>query len=925
LRKVLINLSMKALIAFFLILTFPLNTFAETYILVNPQSKTFSIGNESYYHFKDNAGLIQDTLKLGPIVGIDGSGDYTYFTVSKQRWMSTRMPLNFTKAENCLTKEKSTKKFVQLLTSDHKSMLSGGAPANAAEYVIYSAPGAMWTCGVKIDKVNDIKLSTSLSASGREYGWSDFKASESLASIIEYKPSNGVLFNFLRKEGLEVVYYNQTKQQAIKVLSFSGGAAPNSGTLYSTVGTTIGQSLGNITINNTGLPYTGSVSGNVYFKDGKTTIANYENDSGVPIEVKVYKNGSPSVYETSSVSVDLGRYDLGQISNGEYKAVVNFQSDSKFKQWVKKLGGGEYTQITGETKFTVTDKGVTKGTTNITLNVEVKEITSVVDDWFKNGLDQAIKAVVGWLSNSLKKAAEILNNMLGETNNIDDAGLENVWKDLRNVAIGLLTLALLIIALANILQIDLEKYGITRMIPHIVISLVMVYFSFFISRLLLDLASALQKFMESSMGASGLTNLSAAGSNLDTNIGVMSADILIIIVTAIIALVAFVWLLFIIIIRKVVIYFLIAIAPVAFIMNILPFTQSLYSQWWQKFWKWVFMGPAIAFCLFLADKFLTSGFGFSAIKGQSSSWIYMLLTAVCLIIAASVPMTLGGDIISQVTNAIKKHGTKVPGVKSAQGFLKQRSASKDALRNQRVTAFRRKVGQGGVVGRWAAGTSKQSSGTLRDDAITEIQKTKGMELLQNDKLQGIVDSGNEIEATAAARTLASRGFLAVSGKTDEDKKKSAERLNRLMANDQTLTGSVFKDNKTLLHSMSLAGVEHNAKYDDKGNLTDSSALKTLKNTKMEEWKGDMWEYAQKSEVGKTAAKTVLESPEAWENARRSGNAEVLSKMAETASALGIPVGGNGSGGSGPAPAAAPANNRREDKGGEYYSDNYDDF
>jgi len=53
--------------------------------------------------------------------------------------------------------------------------------------------------------------------------------------------------------------------------------------------------------------------------------------------------------------------------------------------------------------------------------------------------------------------------------------------------------------------------------------------------------------------------------------------------------------------RYIAIWVLVILSPIAFVCYILPNTRSVWSQWWQQFFQWSFIGVIAAFFLYLAD------------------------------------------------------------------------------------------------------------------------------------------------------------------------------------------------------------------------------------------------------------------------------------------------------------------------------------
>ena len=71
-------------------------------------------------------------------------------------------------------------------------------------------------------------------------------------------------------------------------------------------------------------------------------------------------------------------------------------------------------------------------------------------------------------------------------------------------------------------------------------------------------------------------------------------------------------------IRVLVLWFLLILAPMAWLLYILPATHSYFSMWWSKFFKQALFAPAYAFFLYLAIKILVASGGPISAAGTAS-------------------------------------------------------------------------------------------------------------------------------------------------------------------------------------------------------------------------------------------------------------------------------------------------------------------
>lgn len=195
------------------------------------------------------------------------------------------------------------------------------------------------------------------------------------------------------------------------------------------------------------------------------------------------------------------------------------------------------------------------------------------------------------------------------------------WQSFRNIALGLLVIAGLIMVISQTLGMEiLDAYTIRKVLPRVLIVAIGITLSWslmqFFVNLTNDLAFGIRHLIYQPF--SGLRNeidLSFGGSAAGI-IGGFTAltlfsmmGLLSFLVTAGLAvLIAFV----VLILRQVAITLLILIAPIAIIAYVLPNTQRVYKFWWDSFSKALLMFPLIA-------AFIASGRVFAAIALHNSS------------------------------------------------------------------------------------------------------------------------------------------------------------------------------------------------------------------------------------------------------------------------------------------------------------------
>ncbi len=264
--------------------------------------------------------------------------------------------------------------------------------------------------------------------------------------------------------------------------------------------------------------------------------------------------------------------------------------------------------------------------------------------------------------------------------------IKTVWDailDLINYAgIGLL----IFIAFANILRLNINTYGIKKFLPTLILAIVAANFSYLICRIIIDLSNiVMSALIIGPTGASG--DGSAIGSSqigiakvfkspliqntMDAMVDEGSGKfysaafwkLLVLIIFEFIGAILMFILAFLFFIRNYVIYFLVALSPLAFISTVLPQTKSLFNQWWQNFMKWAFLPVVSIFWLWLGSKFIST-------INDYTGFLAIVFAMACYYMAITSPFKLGGGIMSTWQGVGKKVWGATGG--KATGFAKQR-------------------------------------------------------------------------------------------------------------------------------------------------------------------------------------------------------------------------------------------------------------
>lgn len=186
------------------------------------------------------------------------------------------------------------------------------------------------------------------------------------------------------------------------------------------------------------------------------------------------------------------------------------------------------------------------------------------------------------------------------------------WTLVRDVANMFFILVMLAIALGTILHI--ESYNFKRLLPKVLIMAVLVNFSRTICGLAIDFAQVIMMTFAvgfaSIVGAGDLmatlhiTEMLNASAHLDKDhsidwsgafvTGLLAVILLLVAVITVLVMVV------VITMRMIMLWLLVVLSPLPFVLTAFPAGQKYAQQWTQEFFKYVIVGPVLAFFLWLS-------------------------------------------------------------------------------------------------------------------------------------------------------------------------------------------------------------------------------------------------------------------------------------------------------------------------------------
>ena len=228
----------------------------------------------------------------------------------------------------------------------------------------------------------------------------------------------------------------------------------------------------------------------------------------------------------------------------------------------------------------------------------------------------------------------------------DYAWIYTGWTIIRQMSNILVLVFLFIASAATTLNLQIGTYGIKRMLPTIITGTILANMSREITSIFLSVQHALSSGFISMAGgntANGLWgNLSAPVRTAlqtvqptSTISGVVGGIIYLILAT--VGTIALLLLLLLFWVRKIILGFLIILAPLAFLSMAAPFSQGMFRKWWSEYIKWMFMPAISAFFISVGGIIVAS-----VMSAGAFSFIAFLAALLSIYLAIKTPFMMGG-------------------------------------------------------------------------------------------------------------------------------------------------------------------------------------------------------------------------------------------------------------------------------------------
>lgn len=226
-----------------------------------------------------------------------------------------------------------------------------------------------------------------------------------------------------------------------------------------------------------------------------------------------------------------------------------------------------------------------------------------------------------------------------------------IWQVARSVVDIILVIALIIIAFANILHIQLDTYAVKKILGPLIGAAIAANLSWWLLRVIVAFAANLPYGMIG-IATAGLEKFANANGHMvmiGALIGMFAGGpwvgVLVGGIFVLAGVLISVFLAFMLFIQPFILSILVAVAPVAIMGYALPPLRGFFDKWVKMFFNWAFMSTVLIL-IFSLMKYLPAIDPGSATgaKGMMTMFMIYILYVGLAVLAVRVPFTMGGDI-----------------------------------------------------------------------------------------------------------------------------------------------------------------------------------------------------------------------------------------------------------------------------------------
>jgi hypothetical protein len=316
----------------------------------------------------------------------------------------------------------------------------------------------------------------------------------------------------------------------------------------------------------------------------------------------------------------------------------------------------------------------------------------------------------------------------------------------------------------------LSNYSIKKMIPRLIVAAILVNVSFWIAALAVDVSNLLGYNLVQLFGGINVGDVETGGQTWNEVLSsILAFGVGIALIAAIVlaptVLLALAMVVLILVARKALIVLLVVVAPIAFVLYLLPNTEDFFKKWYKMFFALLMVFPVIAVVFGasqLASEVLLEVAEKSSEGEETQNMLYVVALAVAAIPLFAVPTLLFGALKATGSLGAKLQGMSERRLSGASNAGKRRVGGfANNLKSDAGSRFRIASNnpesrlQKSRVGRQVAGLSRWNTrrGKLRDARSTAADRAEAVsysEELTGKNIDGSMDPEKAAKLQRAA-------------------------------------------------------------------------------------------------------------------------------------------------------------------------------
>lgn len=376
-----------------------------------------------------------------------------------------------------------------------------------------------------------------------------------------------------------------------------------------------------------------------------------------------------------------------------------------------------------------------------------------------NFMASVVKNAYKWIA---EEFLTIKSNLLFQS----DSNTFKYWANFRDVANILFVILFVVIIFSQITNIGLSNYGLKKMLPRLLVFVVLINVSYWVSVIFVDASNILGREIFNVLSSEEMKGITSLESDVTSVLAAASGAALAysggIFLSLIAAIVAILVVLATLVIRQAAVVILIVISPIAFASAILPGTESLFSRWKSILKAMLIVYPVssllVGGMLTASNILVGTTERIGGVNGFGLRVIYTLLPIAGLVsifavikgALAAIDKLTGGSItgkLSSMASGLNKAAEKSP------------IGSLDKGINSRIAAKYQQFGGGKIfrrANRFAKAGEESRARALRDAQISDYENKATLndgEQLHLSKLRADKQKEADLLTSSRARAL----------------------------------------------------------------------------------------------------------------------------------------------------------------------------